>query len=488
MKALGNVFRFCIHSSQSITRAQGLFYWGLHPTCNSAEKPPHNTFYMRSAWERLYWSMKRQLLLAISVVGSALVGSAESLVVHEWGTFTLLQDEAGRTIGGINTDDEPVPRFCHDLDPSLVLPSDEPHILYKGVVGCHPDVTMRLETPVLYFHLPKDMAAPLTASVKVAFRGGWLTQFYPQAETSGFSRGEHLTSKTTGALAWNDLMIGGQADGPKTTDAVWTAPRAVEAAGVTATNHESERFLFYRGVAHLLAPLQVTRSADSRTLVGRAQAADAGAMCSPLSLSHLWLVSVQADGSCAFRSLPSVTAAAPAAEQQPPALFSTASEFARAEYSSANLGKLRAQMRCGLQAEGLFADEADAVLNTWEVSYFKSPGLRLFFMVPRAWTDSYLPLEVSVPCEMTRVMVGRLELVTPEQRASLRELAKAPAPKQPWAHYEVLDGRAALQGAMPPAYQSLGRFRNALLLAENHDHPSPSIEAFILLNRLQGQR
>ena len=53
---------------------------------------------------------------------------------------------------------------------------------------------------------------------------------------------------------------------------------------------------------------------------------------------------------------------------------------------------------------------------TWEVTLFKSSGLRLFFMVPRAWTDSYLPLNVSVPADITRVMIGRIELVTPAQR------------------------------------------------------------------------
>jgi hypothetical protein len=408
--------------------------------------------------------------------------------VHEWGTFTSLQDEAGQTIGGINTDDEPVPHFCHDLDPSLILQSDgAPLVFNKGIVGCHPDVTMRLETPVLYFHLPKGMATPLTASVKVAFRGGWLTQFYPGADTSGFSRGEHLTAKTTGTLAWNDLTIGGAFDGPQTTDAVWVAPRAVEAASVTATNHESERFLFYRGVGHLLCPLQVSRSADSRTLEGRAQVTDAAAKCLPLALRNLWLLSVRADGACAFRALPSVTAVAPAAGQRAPVLFSTASEFAAADYSRANFRKLRKDMRSALQAEGLFADEADALLNTWEASYFKSAGLRLFFLVPRAWTDFYLPLEVSVPSEITRVMVGRLELVTPEQRALLGKLAKAPAPTTPWAHYEVLDGRPVLRGAMPPAYRDLGRFRNALLLAENQERPSPFLEAFIQVNRLQGR-
>ena len=65
-------------------------------------------------------------------------------------------------------------------------------------------------------------------------------------------------------------------------------------------------------------------------------------------------------------------------------LFSTPAEFAGADYSSANLDKLRGEMRVALKEEGLFLDEADALLNTWELSYFKSAGLRLFFMVPRA--------------------------------------------------------------------------------------------------------
>ena len=73
---------------------------------------------------------------------------------HEWGTFTSLQNERGEAIGGINTDDEPVPDFVHRLGYNLLLrPTEMPAIFFKGVIRrCHPDVTMRLETPVLYFH------------------------------------------------------------------------------------------------------------------------------------------------------------------------------------------------------------------------------------------------------------------------------------------------------------------------------------------------
>src|SRR6185436_17671805 len=76
--------------------------------------------------------------------------------IHEWGTFTSLQDESGDAIGGINTDDEPVSSFVHRLSGHFFLsPSEAPPHFFQGVPSCHPDVTMRLETPVIYFHPPE---------------------------------------------------------------------------------------------------------------------------------------------------------------------------------------------------------------------------------------------------------------------------------------------------------------------------------------------
>ena len=427
--------------------------------------------------------------IAVCVAATIINTHAQPLVVHEWGTFTSLQDEAGHDLGGINTDDEPVPSFCHDLDSLLITrPGELPPVLYKGVASCQPDVTMRLETPVLYFHLPSGTASPLTASVKVAFRGGWLTQFYPAAETAGYSRSERLTEETAGTLAWNDLKIGVDASGPESTERVWTAPRDVKAAAVSAANGESERFLFYRGVGHLACPLQLRRSADAKSLECRSQIGPALANCQPMTVQHLWLTSFLSDGACAFRSLAPVTLDGKTANPGQAALFTVPAPFAQNEYSAANLSQLRADMRLALQEEGLFHDEAEALLNTWELSYFKSAGLRLFFMVPRAWTDSYLPLDISVPSEIKRAMVGRLELITPEQRVLLRELANAPVPTKPWAEYEMNGDRAIVQGAMPPAYHKLGRFRNALLLDEYQARPTPALEAFIRLNGLEGHR
>src|SRR5580698_5555931 len=109
-------------------------------------------------------------------------GAEDKWSVHEWGTFTSLQDESGNALGGINTDDEPVPPFVHQMYNLVELRSSEvPNTFFKGTPSCHPDVTMRLETPVIYFHPPKSAAGIQTASVRVTFHGGWLSEFYPDA-------------------------------------------------------------------------------------------------------------------------------------------------------------------------------------------------------------------------------------------------------------------------------------------------------------------
>jgi hypothetical protein len=59
----------------------------------------------------------RNLGIAVSLVISLSCACAagDRLVVHEWGTFTSFQNEAGEALRRINTDDEPVPPFVHRL-------------------------------------------------------------------------------------------------------------------------------------------------------------------------------------------------------------------------------------------------------------------------------------------------------------------------------------------------------------------------------------
>src|SRR5262245_3511560 len=128
------------------------------------------------------------------------------LVIHEWGTFTSLQDEVGRTITGVNTDDEPVPEFVHRISELIPRPTELAPVYYKGVPRSHRQVRMRLETPVLYFHPPAGRREPMRATVKVGFRGGWLTEYYPTAQVhapgleNGQFRYNALTPTTQGTL------------------------------------------------------------------------------------------------------------------------------------------------------------------------------------------------------------------------------------------------------------------------------------------------
>ena len=73
-----------------------------------------------------------------------------------------------------------------------------------------------------------------------------------------------------------------------------------------------------------------------------------------------------------------------------------------------------------LVAAGLFRKEADAMMQTWWASYFETPGLRVFWIVPRAEVDKVLPLSVSPePQGIERVIVGRSEILRPSFESRL---------------------------------------------------------------------
>lgn len=428
------------------------------------------------------------------------------LAIHEWGTFTCLQDEDGRAIAGVNTDDEAVPDFVHRISELIPRPTELAPVYYKGIPRSHRHVRMRLETPVLYFYPPAGTTAPLQASVKVGFRGGWLTEYFPNADVSapGLQNGDlpygRLTPETVGSLHWHDLTIGATGGQIPVTDApVWLAPRQVRAATVRTPGGEAEKYLFYRGVGNIPSPLTVARDSDG--LVVREYVEPRLKIPAAQVLRALWLVHVLEDGTVAYRPLGSAKltgelnhvlariplhfeqAAAPPTAANPNDKAPRAAETLLENYSTSKLADLQRDMRQALIADGLFDDEADAMLKTWEAAYFKSPGLRLFYLLPQAWTDAVLPLECSLPADVSRTMVGRIEIVTPGQRALLKHISQMPTSTTDWffrsidaggnrgeALNRLWTGNARLSEyklAVPADYQAyvaLGRFRNALIL------------------------
>jgi hypothetical protein len=445
--------------------------------------------------------MQRQSLLALVLIaGLQRAQASETLVVHEWGTFTSFQDERGEALGGLNVDDEPVPDFVHDAVPGLLTRLNDGFPQFsKGVPAGDPEVTMRLETPVLYFH-PATAQSRVTVDVHVDFHGGWLTQYFPDATATrpGAMNGTHfvfapLAANTLSSLQWRGLQVGGPATGvPGSTSTVWLAPRQVAAADIQAGT-EGERFLFYRGVGHVDAPVRVVRDGQGSLTVH--VAAGVG------DITRFVLVDIRPDGQLAFRIVDGQGARTIAAGSE---------RFGERAYSLAHLADLRRELQQGLTSWGLFADEAAALLNTWESSYFRNPGLRLFFLVPRDWVDRVLPLSIVPRAEVERAMVGRIEIISPRSREALAAIASSPRSQKNWWRDFLMSrvyepgpdgkpvyrvGGAALQHAVTSqpgafaryqiavpadyaAYLSLGRFRDALLHWQLDRHPDPALRAF----------
>jgi len=445
----------------------------------------------------------------IALVGSILAAGialgADGLTIHEWGTFTALQDEQGRALGGINVDDEPLPDFVHDLNPFVVSHSYSLGIQMKGVPERHPYVTLRLETPVIYFHLP-PRAAPMKLDVDVALRGGWLTQFYPNADVDapGVKAGRvdfgPITPRTIGRLTWKGLTVGTDAPGPVTDQHVWAAPRNVQAATVTNGDKqaESEKYLFYRGVGNFAAPLETATNAAHDQIELRGRFEDVLGRSEHLPVGPIWLVQVQADGRFAYRTLAPISVTG----DRSAIVGRARASFDPSDFASGNLDSLRHELRQALVRDGLFADEAAALLETWNQAYFRAPGLRLFFLVPRRWTDHYLPLSFSVPAILQRSMIGRIELISPQQRAGLKKLSEMEISGSGWI-YQIYQSKNAqnaqkfLSGhsdfgdlgvAIPADYQAyldLGRFRNALILDAQRRHPTRALGLFIATYELE---
>src|SRR5438876_11475028 len=89
----------------------------------------------------------RILLLAFGLIMSGASHLRAQFVVHEWGTFTTLSASDGTLLPGLYKEEESLPSFVHSHS------GFSPHNYGKGipVLNCS-DVTLKMETPVIYFY------------------------------------------------------------------------------------------------------------------------------------------------------------------------------------------------------------------------------------------------------------------------------------------------------------------------------------------------
>lgn len=362
------------------------------------------------------------------------------LVVHEWGTFLAMQGSDGAVLDGMYHEEHSLPEFVHSRS------RDQLHI---------PSIQMKGETPVIYFYSTKRQRL----SVSVQFPEGIWTQWYPQARTVApglASLGSELDPRN-GRIGWAIELLPQTSESPANLPAagdgaLWNYARDVDAVTVRTSDTSSkpasnrdqaslkpardefERFIFYRGLGRAKLPIEFAFDQG-----GTLHAASDG----DVDLLHLFVIRVE-NGRGAYRYLSRLDAGQSKSNVIPDmgeslpidAFVAKISDDLETRLTSSNLYAKEARWKTQMPESpagpfhwsGLYPKEARAMVNTWRTSYFQTDGIRVLFVLPQLWTDRFIPMRLSTaPQDLTRVMVGRLEVLAPEREAlaeaAVRDLA-----------------------------------------------------------------
>lgn len=334
------------------------------------------------------------LLVLVHPLGAGTQTVEPGLTVHEWGTFTSIAGNDGHAM-------EWAP--LTGAWPGSDLPGFVEHfgirrfkLRLRGAI--------RMETPVIYFYSPRD----LNLSVHVAFSKGLITEWYPHASrvspTQEVSTTSLYKNGADGTISWSQIHLeaGTNPEFPREeAKHSYYEARQTSAAPLsirTAKGEQHEKFLFYRGVSSFTLPISAQLATDGNLLVNNLVNQE---------IPSLILFERRGDriGYRISTGLDTKTTI------QPPEL-------------TRNINTLYRDLEEILVARGLYRDEAQAMIRTWQTSWFEE-GSRLFYIVPRSFVDAILPLTINPqPGNTVRVFVGRMELVTSAtQNAVLQALA-----------------------------------------------------------------
>jgi hypothetical protein len=246
----------------------------------------------------------------------------------------------------------------------------------------------------------------------------------------------------SGSLDWGNVSVlarnanvGARMPAAALDEFTWSHARAVDSNPVQMANGETERFLFYRGLGDFDLPVSVHVTGPGISGLG----------ANPVVLKNTFS---EAIGSVfmmnvgphegVFTRYPQGIPAGGELSDQLPMLYGTTP----IEYYADELGQA---VTSALDETGLYHDEAVAMVNTWKRQWFRTPGIRLLYVIPQRWTDASIPLTIEPKPDATlRVMLIRVEIITPEQEAEdvafLNDFEAAASSAR--AHFESL-GRFA---------------------------------------------
>ncbi|HEY7639919.1 MAG TPA: hypothetical protein VH814_09360 [Steroidobacteraceae bacterium] len=345
----------------------------------------------------------------------AVSANDDPFVVHEWGTFTTVQGADGEQIWWQPPASVDLPDFVY----RAALGGDDRPVTFNPK---DMSALARMETPVIYFYSQRERVA----DVRVLFRGGNLTEWYPQPmrvaaqspqselytmparDTRQFViewNGVKILARDTREMALDKLIRSKPGDGDHYYIARETDANFLRIAAPQARSRvEHERDLFYRGLGYFQAPLAVGMDADEQALSLNAREAE--------RIDSAFLVSIRR-GMMRYQRIAGAIANAAAVIDPNTQPFGALEDVRKVAMQD---------MARALVAAGLYEKEARAMVNTWQDQWFAEEGTRVLYLLPRPWTDRTLQLQVTPqPDQIVRVMVGRAELITPSVERDLRQ-------------------------------------------------------------------
>jgi hypothetical protein len=323
-----------------------------------------------------------------------------------------------------------------------------------------------METPVTYFYTDRERIV----DVMVEFPRGLLTEFYPPVRQFGpaYKKGQ-IESLENSWLRWGKIRLLPESQALAKTgidpyirkiesgeNPHYAYARETDSAHIQLTDPAMmstyrEKFLFYRGVGNFDLPVNLRASGDGRFILTQS---------GKTPLHYAFLVQVDGDKSVRFSRYDNIR------------------ESVDMTLSNEALGMdaLADEVVRALVSEGLFEKEARAMVKTWRASWFGEPGTRVLYTLPQAYTDSLLPLHLDpAPREMVRVMVGRLETLTPEQEHRIEALVSQLGAADP-----------VIRDQTSAEIKKLGRFAEPALtrIAKLSDDPETQAHARTLLREV----
>jgi len=339
------------------------------------------------------------------------------LIVHEWGTFTTFSGS-----DGVFLDFRPLANEVSDLPPFVMDRANQSPLSVLSKKRLRGRV--RMETPVTYFYTDRVR----DVNVSVGFPKGLLTEFYPPVKEMlpkfdarrAYGDGEVLGNSK---LDWGTVtLIPIDTLAPKVENSSlrdrltrhlaraavpadqagghYGQARATDSALVAVQRPNSlwsgvgdeifvEKFLFYRGVGQFDLPLKAAFGDDESLKLTNVSS-------DPISSAIRIDVRGEQIHVTEFERI------------------NAGDEVAASAPVAMGLPQLSERVVELLVNEGLYEKEARSMVETWKKSWFAEPGSRVLYMVPPRITDELLPLKVTpVPDKTLRVLVGRLELMTP---------------------------------------------------------------------------